>query len=84
MRSFLTPMQKRSAEDMILYYHTARGYREKGEPELEAPFKERYETERRRLSEALGRAVAVKGDNAPCYKVVDLISGKAIFKEGDK
>ncbi len=77
-------MQKRSAEDMILYYHTARGYREKGKPELEAPFRERYETERRRLSESLGRAVTVKGDHAPCYKVVEVISGKAIFKEGDK
>lgn len=84
MRFKLNPLQKRSAEDMIYYYHSMQAVgRTIGEGE-ENPFNARYETEKKRLSESLGRPVAVKGEGGPCYRIVDSLNGKTLYREGDK
>lgn len=84
MKSKLNPLQKRMAEDMILYYHNAKRFRDMDEPEHEAPFLEKYETERARLSQSLKYPVSVRGDNSPCYFVVSDITRRAVYIEGDK
>lgn len=84
MKSKLNLLQKRSAEDMIYYYHSMRIVGKTiGEGE-ENPFKARYETEKTRLSKSLGKPVTVEGEGGPCYRIVDSLNGKILYREGDK
>lgn len=84
MKSKLTKEQKKMAEEIILHYHNYKHYYAIEEPECAEAFYRRYLTEKSRLERSLRTVVEARGTDRPIYRVVDLVTGKTIYFEGDR